>query len=91
MLIKYTINSQGVIILPTNNNDEILRMASERLGVDKEALCGNGENLLNKLSSEDKEKVSRVLADKELTRKVLSTPKAQELLNKLLGDKKNGN
>ena len=77
--------------MPTNNNDEILRMASERLGVDKEALCGNGENLLNKLSSEDKEKVSRVLADKELTRKVLSTPKAQELLNKLLGDKKNGN
>ena len=77
--------------MPTNNNDEILRMASERLGVDKEALRGNGENLLNKLSSEDKEKVSRVLADKELTRKVLSTPKAQELLNKLLGDKKNGN
>lgn len=73
------------------NNDDILKMASERLGVDKEALKGNGENLLNKLSDEDKQKVSKVLADKELTKKVLSTPKAQELLSKLLGDKKNGN
>lgn len=73
------------------NNDDILKMASERLGVDKDALKGGGENLLNKLSNEDKEKVSKVLADKELTRKVLSTPKAQELLSKLLGDKKNGN
>ena len=73
------------------NNDDILKMASERLGVDKNDLRGGGENLLNKLSSEDKEKVSKVLADKELTRKVLSTPKAKELLSKLLGDKKNGN
>lgn len=73
------------------NNDDILKMASERLGVNKEALKGSGENLLNKLSDEDKQKVSKVLADKELTKKVLSTPKAQELLSKLLGDKKNGN
>ena len=73
------------------NNDDILKMASERLGVKKEDLKGSGENLLSKLSNEDKEKVSKVLADKELTRKVLSTPKAQELLSKLLGDKKNGN
>lgn len=72
------------------NNDDILKMASERLGVNRQDLKG-GENLLSKLSSEDKEKVSRVLADKELTRKVLSTPKAQQLLSKLLGDKKNGN
>lgn len=73
------------------NNDDILKMASERLGVDKETLKGGGEGLLNKLSDEDKQKVSKVLADKELTRKVLSTPKAQELLSKLLGDNKNGN
>lgn len=73
------------------NNDDILKMASERLGVDKETLKGSGEGLLNKLSDEDKQKVSKVLADKELTRKVLSTPKAQELLSKLLGDNKNGN
>ena len=73
------------------NNDDILKMASERLGVKKEDLKGGGESLLNKLSDDDKEKVSKVLADRELTRKVLSTPKAQELLSKLLGDKKNGN
>lgn len=73
------------------NSDNILKMASERLGVDKETLKGGGEGLLNKLSDEDKQKVSKVLADKELTRKVLSTPKAQELLSKLLGDNKNGN
>ena len=73
-----------------NQNDDILKMASERLGVNKNDLK-SGENLLNKLSSEDKAKVSKVLADKELTRKVLSTPKAQELLSKLLGENKNGN
>ena len=73
-----------------NQNDDILKMASERLGVDKSDLK-SGENLLNKLSNEDKAKVSKVLADKELTRKVLSTPKAQELLSKLLGENKNGN
>lgn len=72
------------------NNDEILKMASERLGINQQDLKG-GDSLLNKISNEDKEKVSKVLADKELTRKVLSTPKAQELLSKLLGDKKNGN
>lgn len=77
--------------MKNQNNEDILKMASERLGVDKNDLRGSGENLLNKLSNEDKEKVSKVLADKELTRKVLSTPKAQELLNKLLGDNKNGN
>ena len=73
-----------------NQNDDILKMASERLGVSKNDLK-SGENLLNKLSEEDKAKVSKVLADKELTRKVLSTPKAQELLSKLLGENKNGN
>ena len=73
-----------------NQNDDILKMASERLGVNKNDLK-SGENLLNKLSNEDKAKVSKVLADKELTRKVLSTPKAQELLSKLLGENKNGN
>ena len=79
------------MVMNKQNNDDILKMASERLGVKKEDLKGSGENLLNKLSDDDKQKVSKVLADKELTRKVLSTPKAQELLSKLLGDKKNGN
>lgn len=77
--------------MQNKNNDEILKMASERLGVDKSALKGGGESLLNKLSDEDKAKVSKILSDKELTRKVLSTPKAQELMSKLLGDKKDGN
>ena len=76
------------------NNEEILRMASEKLGINKDTVknaASNKENLLNRLSGEDREKVSKVLSDKELTRQVLSSPKAQELIKKFFGEQKNGN
>ena len=78
-----------------NNNDKILRMASEKLGVDsesiKKAADSNGEKLLSRLSREDRDKVTQVLSDKELTRQILSSPKAQELIKNFFGDKKDGN
>ncbi len=77
------------------NNDELIRMASERLGVNREtvekAANSGGENLLNKLSGKDREKVSQVLSDPALTKQILSSPKAQELLKNFFGEKKNGN
>ncbi len=70
------------------NNEDILDMASQRLGIDKEKIKdNNGENLLNSLSSSDKQKVSQVLSNPEMTKKVLSSQKAQELLKKFFGEK----
>ncbi len=81
--------------LHNQNRDELLKMASQRLGTTPENLektAGkNGEKLLSKLSEEDRKKVSEVLSNKELTSKILSTPKAKELLKQLFGDKKDGN
>lgn len=75
----------------TNNQDELLKMASQKLGISKDTIKNatdkNGENLLNKLSKEDKEKVSAVLSDPEMTKKVLSSKKAQELLKNFFGDR----
>lgn len=77
------------------NNDELLRMAAQKLGLNqdtvKKAAEENGENLLSKLSTEDRQKVSQVLSNKELTREILSSPKAQQLLKNFFGDKQNGN
>ncbi len=74
-----------------NNNDELINIASEKLGIDKDkiknAKNSDGKNLLNSLSKSDKEKVSRVLSDPEMTKKVLSSDKAQELLRKFFGEK----
>jgi len=74
-----------------NNNDELINIASEKLGIDKdkikEAKNSDGKNLLNSLSKSDKEKVSKVLNDPEMTKKLLSSDRAQELLKKFFGEK----
>lgn len=73
------------------NNDELINMASQTLGIDKDkienAKGSDGKNLLNSLSKSDKEKVSKVLSDPEMTKKVLSSERAQELLRKFFGEK----
>ena len=77
------------------NNQELFKMAAQKLGLNQDAVKkaaeDNGENLLNKLSAEDRQKVSEVLSDKELTRQILSSPKAKKLLEKFFGENRNGN
>ncbi|MGN0451519.1 MAG: hypothetical protein ACI4FN_05360 [Acutalibacteraceae bacterium] len=64
--------------------------------IDKKSLSGamdgkNIEPLLNKLSSEDREKLNRVMSDKKSMEAVLNSPKAQALLKTFLkGGGKNG-
>ena len=75
-----------------NINEEALRKASEKTGMDiekikKAASTGNASELLKNLSSEDSKKVKRLLSDKDAALKLLSTPKAQQLLKKFLGGK----
>mgnify|MGYP003410667680 FL=1 len=73
------------------NNEELINMASQKLGIDKDKIANakdsDGRNLLNSLSKGDKEKVSKVLNDPEMTKKILSSERAQELLRKFFGEK----
>ena len=75
----------------SQDNEKLFKMAAEKLNMNSEKLKksagNNGEKLLNKLSEKDKEKVSQVLSDPEMTKKILSSPKAKELLKNLFGEK----
>ena len=44
-------------------------------------------SLLGQLSADDRQKLEGILADKSATQKILSTPQAQELLQKFMGGK----
>lgn len=50
----------------------------------------SAEEIMKGLSKGDREAVERLLADKEATRKLLSTPQAKMLFEQLFGGKKNG-
>ena len=57
----------------------------------KTTKSGKPEDLLKKLSKEDAEKIKNVLANKELTEKLLNSAKAQELIKKFMKEgNKNG-
>ena len=43
--------------------------------------------LLGQLSEEDRKKLEGILSDKSATEKILSTPQAQQLLQKFKGEK----
>jgi hypothetical protein len=72
-----------------NNLENLLKKASESIGTNPENLKNNKNtninNILGKLPQNQVNKVKEILSDKEATKKLLSTPKAQELLKKLLG------
>ena len=77
-----------------NEND--LLKAAQKLGIDnetaKKAVDPNKrDEILKRLSDKDREKVSEVLNNPELTKKLLSSPQAQSLLQNLFGEKRNGN
>lgn len=67
-----------------NNLEDLLKKTSENL---KNSKAADINNVLNKLPQNQANKVKEILSDKEATKKLLSTPKAQQLLKKLLGEK----
>ena len=73
-----------------NSIEDLLKKTSEKMGVNPEKLKDannpNVENILKKLPQNQANKVKEILSDKEATKKLLSTPKAQQLLKKLLGE-----
>ena len=74
------------------NFENLLKSVSNKLGKSPEELkkaseTGNIENLLGNLRPNDAQKIQKILSDKNAANKILSTPQAQSLIKKLLGDK----
>ncbi|MEI3542594.1 MAG: hypothetical protein V8P98_07350 [Acutalibacteraceae bacterium] len=74
------------------NFENLLKSVSDKLGKSPEELkkaseTGNIENLLGNLRPNDAQKIQKILSDKNAANKILSTPQAQSLIKKLLGDK----
>lgn len=72
--------------------ESMLKKASEKLGTSSEKLksaasSGKINDLFKKLGPKETQKITNILSDKEAASKLLSTPKAQQLLKKFLGDK----
>lgn len=61
----------------------------QRDDLEKIKKSGDASALVNNLSTEDKQKLNRILSDKAELEKVLKSPQAQMLL-KLFGEGKNG-
>ena len=79
--------------MPNNNELEaLLKIAAQRLGTNpdtlkNEAQSGELAKLLGNMSANDAAKLQQVLNDKNAANKLLSTPQAQALLEKLMGGK----
>ncbi len=70
----------------------ILNSLSQKLGESPDKLKANMQNgdmskMFNNMDKTQAEKVQSILNDKQKTEKLLSTPQAQALLKKLMGDK----
>lgn len=74
-------NDDSVFKMAKNNNVNIneLKQAAENGKVD--------DFIDKKLSKEASQKIKNILSDKSATEKLLSTPQAKELMNKLLNNK----
>lgn len=78
-----------------NNNDQIeklLQAVSEHLSTDKEKIKSAVQNsdfseAFKNLDSKDAQKLQKVLSNKAISSKILSTPKAQQILKDLMGNK----
>lgn len=73
------------------NIENLLSTVSSRLGKTPEELqtatqSGDIANILSNLNEKDAAKIQNVLSDKDAANKLLSSPQAQNLIKKMLGD-----
>ena len=71
---------------------DMLETASEKLGTNPEKLKeavskGNINEILGNLGNEKAKEISEILSDKNKASKILSSPKAKQLLQKFFGGK----
>jgi len=75
-----------------NINLEMLKEVEKKTGISSEKLkqaasSGDISGLVKNLGKDNTKKIEKILSNKESALKLLSTPKAQELLKKFLGGK----
>ena len=73
----------------TNNNENIMKNAAKQLGTTPEelqkAIDKSGfKNTINNLSPSQTAQINKALSDEEYMKKILSSPQAQAMINKLL-------
>lgn len=78
-----------------NNNDlnNILKNTNGKINpndIKKAAKSGDASSLVNNLSAEDKQKLNRLLSDKEALSELLKNPKAQAIMKMFNQGEKNG-
>lgn len=78
-----------------NNNDlnNILKNTNGKINpndIKKAAKNGDASSLVNNLSAEDKQKLNRLLSDKEALSELLKNPKAQAIMKMFNQGEKNG-
>lgn len=71
--------------------NEILKSLSQKLNTTPEKLKsaveqGNLQDITKTMDSSQAEKLNKVLSDPNMTQKLMSTPQAQELMKKLMGN-----
>lgn len=71
-----------VVSMSNKNFDEIIDNIKSKKSNEE-----TQEYLMKNLSSKQSQKLKEILSDKEAVKKLLSTPKAQELLRKFTEDK----
>ena len=82
-----------VITLPNNNElQSLLAMMAQRLGASPEDLkkgaqSGDLSKVLGKINPNDAAKIQQILNDKDAANKLLSSPQAQQLIQRLNGQK----
>ena len=79
--------------LSQNQIDALISEASKASGIDKgtmqdAAKTGKLDKVLSNLNPAQAQKLQQILGDKQATKEFLSSPQAQKLLVKILGDKK---
>ena len=72
--------------------EKLLGTVAKHLGTTPEslknaAINGSMSKALNGLEKQESEKIQKILSDKDLSSKLLSSPQAQKLIKDLLGDK----
>ena len=74
-----------------NQNNNYLNELMKNKNIDKKVVSdavknGNTDQLINSLSNEDKQKLLKIMSDKQAMNEILKSPQAQALL-KLFGGK----
>ena len=74
----------------SGNLEDILNKVSKYFGKTPEeikvaAKTGNTKDILNNVSKEDAKRIQEIIADKDLTQKLLSTKEAQKLVKDVFG------